>query len=48
MLRWATAAFLEAEKGFRRIQGFRDLWVLAVALGRAPSGKPVDANAKVA
>ena len=39
---------MEAEKGFRRIQGFRDLWVLAVALGRAPSGKPVDANAKAA
>lgn len=33
---------------FRRIQGFRDLWVLAVAPGRAPSDKPVDANAKAA
>jgi hypothetical protein len=48
MLRWTTAAFLEAEKGFRRIQGVRDLWVLAVAFGRASSGKPVDANAKAA
>jgi hypothetical protein len=48
MLRWTTAAFLEAEKGFRRIQGVRDLWVLAVAFGRASSGKPVDADAKAA
>ena len=39
---------MEAAKGFPRIQGFRDLWVLAVALGRAPSGKPVDANLKAA
>jgi putative transposase len=48
VLRWATAAFLEAEKSFRLIQGHRDLWVLAVALGREPSTKKVDAHAKAA
>lgn len=34
VLRCATAAFLEAEKFSRRIQGHRDLWVLPVALDR--------------
>ena len=34
-LRWTAAGFLEAEQSFRRIDGHRDLWVLAVALGRA-------------
>jgi putative transposase len=33
-LRWTAAGYLQAEKSFRRIQGFRDLWVLATALGR--------------
>ncbi|MBI5720664.1 MAG: IS256 family transposase [Rubrivivax sp.] len=33
-LRWVAAGFLEAEKTFRRIDGVKDLWVLAVALGR--------------
>jgi transposase-like protein len=33
-LRWVAAGFLEAEKSFRRIDGVKDLWVLAVALGR--------------
>ena len=36
-LRWVAAGFLEAEKSFRRIDGVKDLWVLAVALGREPS-----------
>ncbi len=34
VLRWTAAGYLQAEKAFRRIQGFRDLWVLAAALGR--------------
>jgi putative transposase len=34
VLRWSAAGYLQAEKSFRRIQGFRDLWVLAAALGR--------------
>jgi transposase-like protein len=33
-LRWVAAGFLEAEKTFRRIDGMKELWVLAVALGR--------------
>ena len=33
-VRWTAAGYLQAEKSFRRIQGFRDLWVLAAALGR--------------
>lgn len=33
-LRWTATGFLEAEKNFRRLQGHRDLWVLATALGR--------------
>lgn len=35
VLRWTAAGFLEAEQSFKRIDGHRDLWVLAVALGRA-------------
>jgi len=33
-VRWTAAGYLQAEKSFRRIQGFRDLWILAAALGR--------------
>jgi hypothetical protein len=32
--RWAAVGFLEAERQFHRIQGHRDLWILAQALGR--------------
>ena len=32
VLRWAASAFLAAEKNFRRIQGFRDLWMLDAIL----------------
>lgn len=32
--RWAAVGFLEAERRFHRIQGHRDLWILAQALGR--------------
>jgi len=46
-LRWTATGFLEAEQGFRRLQGHRDLWVLAVALGRMPA-TAVNANSKVA
>ena len=31
-LRWAAAAALETEKGFRKIMGHRDLWMLKAAL----------------
>ena len=33
-MRWSAMGFLEAEKSFRRIQGYKDMWVLATALGR--------------
>lgn len=45
-LRWTATGFLEAEKSFRRIQGVKDLWVLATALGR--NSARVDAAKKVA
>jgi len=32
VLRWAAAAFLMTEKHFRKIQGYRDLWMLKAAL----------------
>ena len=34
VLRWAASAFLKAEKNFRKIMGFKDLWLLEVALER--------------
>lgn len=46
-LRWTASGFLEAEKNFRRLQGHRDLWVLAVALGRHVESS-VNAKSKVA
>jgi transposase-like protein len=32
--RWAASSFLAAEKSFRRMMGYQDLWILAAALGR--------------
>ena len=32
VLRWVASAFLETEKHFRRIQGYRDLWMLKARL----------------
>jgi putative transposase len=45
-LRWTATGFLEAEKSFRRIQGHRQLWVLAAALGR--SNEDIDVKARAA
>jgi transposase-like protein len=45
-LRWTATGFLEAEKSFRKIQGVKDLWVLATALGR--NDTRVDATQKAA
>lgn len=42
VLRWAAAAWLMTEKKFRKIMGYRDLWMLEAALGRhkgASTGK---------
>lgn len=46
VLRWVATGFLEAEKTFRRIQGYKDLWVLKVALGREV--RDVDMKTKAA
>ncbi|HDP89246.1 MAG TPA: IS256 family transposase [Thioalkalivibrio sp.] len=32
VLRWAAAAYLDTEKSFRRIMGYRDLWMLQAVL----------------
>ncbi len=32
VLRWAAARFLITEKSFRKIQGYRDVWMLKAAL----------------
>jgi len=45
-LRWTATGFLEAEKSFHKIQGVKDLWVLATALGR--NEKCVDEEKNVA
>ena len=34
VLRWAAAALLMTEQHFRKIMGYRDLWMLKAALGR--------------
>ena len=34
ILRWAAAALLMTEQHFRKIMGYRDLWMLKAALGR--------------
>jgi transposase-like protein len=47
VLRWAASAFLDAENNFRRIMGFKDLWMLEVALGRK-SAKNLDKNVEAA
>ena len=45
-LRWTATGFLEAEKSFRRIQGSKDLWILAGVLGRNATG--IDSKQRVA
>jgi len=32
VLRWAASAYLDAEKRFYRIMGYRDLWMLKALL----------------
>ena len=32
VLRWAGASLLDAERSFRRIMGYRDLWMLQAIL----------------
>ena len=39
VLRWAASAFLETEKNFRKIQGYRDLWMLEAKLKDEVAGE---------
>ena len=39
VLRWAASAFLETEKNFRKIQGYRDLWMLGAKLKDEVTGE---------
>ena len=48
IMRWAALCYLEAEKGWRKIQGHRDLWILRQALGWPADAKRVDLASKVA
>ncbi len=48
IMRWAAVCYLEAEKGWRKIQGHRDLWILRQALGWPADAKRVDLASKVA
>jgi hypothetical protein len=44
VLRWAAGAFMATEANFRRIDGYRDLWMLKAARGAEKSeGKEVTA-----
>jgi len=42
--RWAAAAFLETEKNFNRLMGYRDLWALKAIL----QGEPLKAKQAIA
>ena len=41
-MRWCATGFLEAEKGFRKIQGVDDLWILEKALNRPEKKREKD------
>ena len=38
-LRWAAAAALETEQHFRKIMGYRDLWMLKAVLDEGQSAE---------
>jgi len=46
-LRWTAEGLLEAEKSFRKVLGFKELWILRAALGRDRTGA-ADAMKKAA
>ena len=48
VLRWAAAGFLEAEKGFRKIMGYRDLWILKAVLDEKSAKKKLDSKEEAA
>jgi putative transposase len=48
VLRWAAASFLDAEKSFRRIMGYQDLWMLKAQLDAPDEKKDMDNQKKIA
>jgi transposase-like protein len=54
ILRWAAVCYLEAEKGWRKVHGHHDIWILRQALGWQTQDKgisyqtTVDASARAA
>jgi transposase-like protein len=48
VLRWAAAAFLITEKSFRKIQGYRDLWMLKAVLNPSAQENQVNSMEQVA
>ena len=48
VLRWAAAAFLITEKSFRKIQGYRDLWMLKAVLNPSAEENQVNSMEQVA
>lgn len=48
VLRWAAAAFLDAEKQFRRIMGYRDLWMLKAYLDESQQAHEMASNERAA
>jgi hypothetical protein len=47
-LRWAAASFINAEKAFRRIMGYQDLWMLKANLDELDDDIRLDNSKKVA
>ena len=43
-VRWTAAAFLDTGKGYRRIMGHNDLWVLKAHLDEIGAPPPVEKN----
>lgn len=48
VLRWGASAFLITEKNFRKIQGYRDLWMLKAVLNPTLEENQVNSMEQVA
>jgi putative transposase len=48
VLRWAAAAFLDAERNFRRIMGHREMWILEASLSDRKSEATIEKCGQVA
>jgi hypothetical protein len=48
VLRWAAVSFIDAEKAFRRIMGYQDLWMLKANLDELDDNIRLDNSKKVA